>query len=71
MLTRESFTDLAPVDNMGNYSPDIKQKITELVRPHTLIKIKIIERVDAGEYKIELPEIRATLIEQGFISNKA
>ncbi|XP_025158502.1 uncharacterized protein LOC105185606 [Harpegnathos saltator] len=59
--------NLAPVDSTGNYSAAIKQKLSELVTLNTFVKVKIVECVENGEYKIELPEIHAALVEQGLV----
>ncbi|KAL6432088.1 hypothetical protein ACFW04_006662 [Cataglyphis niger] len=61
--------NLAPVNNAGNYSPIIQEKILELIQKnYPIIKIKIVE-CDSGDYKIELPDIKNALIEEGLISS--
>ncbi|XP_070171251.1 uncharacterized protein Vret [Polyergus mexicanus] len=60
--------NLAPVDNAGNYSPIIREKIATLIENNAVIKIKIIEGSN-GAYKIEFVEVKNTLIEEGLISS--
>lgn len=61
--------NLAPVDNAGNYSPAIRQKIMELIQNNgMLVKIKLVDcSPEGGDYKIELVDIKNTLIEEGLI----
>ncbi|KAM0736231.1 Protein vreteno [Formica fusca] len=62
--------NLAPVDNAGNYSPIIREKIAELIQNNgSIVKIKIVEIMEQGIYKIELVEVKNTLIEEGLISS--
>nr|XP_012228268.1 PREDICTED: uncharacterized protein LOC105675580 isoform X4 [Linepithema humile] len=59
--------NLAPLDNTGNYSPTVEQKIKELVPSESLVKIKIVNCIDDGDYKVEFPDIHAKLVQGNFI----
>lgn len=63
--------NLAPVDNTGNYSPAIKQRLAELIPKNneSIVKIKIVEVIsqECGQYAVELVEIKQKLIEEGLI----
>ncbi|KYM94453.1 hypothetical protein ALC62_14896 [Cyphomyrmex costatus] len=61
-----SVVNLAPIDGNGKYSEAVQNKLKELVVDNTPIKIKIVQS-DDGCYEIELPEIRAALIEHGLL----
>lgn len=60
-------TDLAPVDSAGNYSAAVQKKMSELVVINTTVQVKIVEFLQSGEYKIELPIIRAALEQEGLL----
>ncbi|XP_033300493.1 uncharacterized protein LOC117205840 isoform X2 [Bombus bifarius] len=61
--------NIAPTDSNGRYSSQIEKRISELVVPDSCIKIKIIERdLECGMYNVELPLVKAKLIEEGLIS---
>ncbi|XP_032669554.1 uncharacterized protein LOC116843316 isoform X3 [Odontomachus brunneus] len=62
-----SVINLAPVDSAGNYSTAVQQKVSELVTINSPVQIKIVEFLDSGEYKVELPKIRATLEQAGLV----
>ncbi|XP_025269700.1 uncharacterized protein LOC105254637 isoform X2 [Camponotus floridanus] len=59
--------NLAPVDDSGNYSPAIRQKLAELIQPNSIVKIKIVKFSESGDYEIELVDVKKTLIEEGLI----
>lgn len=61
--------DLAPVDDTGKYSAAVEKKLSELIQMNTFVKIKIVECTESGEYKIELPEVRAALVQQGLVQS--
>ncbi|XP_012539479.1 uncharacterized protein LOC105838453 isoform X2 [Monomorium pharaonis] len=58
--------NLAPVDN-GNYSETVQNKLSELIQVNSQIKIKIVECVCEGQYKVELPDVRAELVKHGLV----
>lgn len=58
---------MAPVDDAGNYSPVIRQKLAELVQTESIVKIKIVKSPESGDYEIELVDIKKMLIEEGLI----
>lgn len=68
-MYRLFITDLAPVDDSGNYSPAIRQKLAELVQPESTVKIKIVKFSESGDYEIELVDVKKTLIEEGLVSS--
>ncbi|XP_014470836.1 PREDICTED: uncharacterized protein LOC106742425 isoform X2 [Dinoponera quadriceps] len=57
--------NLIPANGKSNLDA-VKQKLLELV--HHVTKIKILECPEPGEYKVELLELRAALIQEGLIS---
>jgi len=61
--------DLAPVDNNGEYSEAVQKELEKLIQENMPIKIKIVEYEEEGNYKIELPDVRATLIKRGLVQS--
>jgi len=59
--------DLAPMNADRKYSPAVQQVLAELKPMESIVKIKIVHCQEIGDYKIELPDIRTTLIERGLI----
>lgn len=61
---------MAPVDDTGNYSSVIRQKIAEFIQNNeSIVKIKIVNSPESGDYEIELVDIKKKLIEEGLISS--
>jgi len=61
--------DLAPVDSNGEYSEAVQKELEKLIQEYMYIKIKIVEFEGEGNYKIELPDVRATLIKRGLVQS--
>jgi len=62
--------NLAPLDSSGNYSSAVQKKIAELVQMSSTVKIKIVAGPEkGGDYKIELPDVRAALIKDGLVES--
>ncbi|OAD62691.1 Tudor domain-containing protein 1 [Eufriesea mexicana] len=59
--------NVAPINSSGQYSPEIEKRLSELVVSDIHVKIKIVGN-DSEMYNVELPLIRAQLIEEGLIS---
>jgi len=51
------------------YSSAVQQVLAELKPMESIVKIKIIDCQESGDYKVELPDVRAMLIEQGLVSS--
>ncbi|XP_076632093.1 vreteno isoform X2 [Colletes latitarsis] len=64
-----NIVNLAPTDRNGEYTPEIQNKISELISDNNTIEIKIIQRDEESKiYDVELPSIRKKLIEEGLLS---
>lgn len=61
--------DLIPFESSENYSPAVQQRIKQLVKLDSVVKIKIVKCSESGDYEIELPDVHATLIEEGLVSS--
>ncbi|KAK9296207.1 hypothetical protein QLX08_009706 [Tetragonisca angustula] len=65
-----NIVNIAPTDNNGQYSSEIKKRISELVIPDDFIKIKIVDcELESKIYNVELPLVKDKLIEEGLISS--
>lgn len=62
-----SVVGLGPVDEEGNLPPAIGARVTELIPTNGVVLVKIVECSKPGEYNIELPEIRETLVKEGLL----
>lgn len=61
--------NVAAINDNGQYSTEIEERIKELVVPDNCIKIKIVDHdLESGIYNVELPFIRDKLIEENLIS---
>jgi hypothetical protein len=49
------------------YSPAVEQALAELKPMESVVKIKIVDCQESGDYKVELPDVRAMLIERGLV----
>ncbi|XP_076241110.1 vreteno [Calliopsis andreniformis] len=60
--------NLAPVQSDGLHSPEVNKRIAELVVPNNCVKVKIVKsNEEDGIYSVELPMIKAKLIEEGLV----
>ncbi|XP_026827923.1 uncharacterized protein LOC105279043 isoform X2 [Ooceraea biroi] len=64
-----TIVNLAPTNPDGNYSPAVQQALAELTPMESTVRIKIVDFPESGDYKVELPDIRAALIKQGLVSS--
>ncbi|KOX80155.1 Tudor domain-containing protein 1, partial [Melipona quadrifasciata] len=65
-----NIVNIAPTDNNGQYSSEVKKRISELILPDNFIKIKIVDcELESKIYSVELPLVKDKLIEEGLISS--
>lgn len=65
-----NIVNIAPTDSNGQYSSEIKKRISELIIPDNFIKIKIVDcELESKIYSVELPLVKDKLIEEGLISS--